>query len=126
MAAGNDELYRAYFEKDPSHEVRVVRDGTGQLKVAVTGFDAPLEIDVNGGGVSMCAVILKRTSETTRLDLILPIPSQRGRCRMLPGSISLRSQSQSPSIPKTTLVKIKGVDQKLRQEVNRLYGEIQE
>lgn len=126
MAADASPLYRAHFENNTKREVRVLRDEAGHLRVSVAGFDSPLEFAVNGGGVTMCAVTLRQRSATARLDLILPIPDPRGRCRMLPGSISFRSEPPAVTSRKTTLVRVEGNDRELRRTAMRLYGEIRE
>ena len=79
---------------------------------------------MTGGGVSACATILRHRSENARAILTLPIPDLRARCRMLPGSLSLKRASPEMSLPKATLTRVAGADQRLRKIVFTLYGEV--
>lgn len=123
MTAETTELYRARFAKTPARQVSVVENASGGLVVNVTGFGADASFPVTGGGVSLCATLLKHRSAEARLDLTLPIADPRGRCRPLPPSISIRAKTIT--VAKTTLERTSGADQRLRAKVSAAFGEVQ-
>ncbi len=119
------ELYRACFLKDKNKEAVVLLKQPRELTLAVKGFGKRFYFPVTAGGVSSCAIILKHQSPAAKITLILPIPDFRARCRMLPGSLTIKTKFPLPPPGKSYLKRIKGSDQELRRIVEKVYGETQ-
>lgn len=118
-------LYRVRLVKDKSREV-VVSESGKKLKLALQGFGKTIELDANSGGVSTCRTIIEHTSDQTTVTLSLPIPDPRAPCRMLPGYVSIESETYGISIEDANVQRISGGDRQLRQTVQKILGKIEE
>ena len=117
------ELYKATFE-DEKKELIVSSKRDDKLIIALKGFDKKFAFPVTGGGVSLCATLIKYHDPNVKINVILPIPDPRGRCKMLPGSVTIRSELISLPSGKFYLKRLKNLDQMLRKIVEKIYGEI--
>ena len=119
-------LYRASLANNKNHII-IVRQSGKDLTISLEGFGSPpVILKANGGGVSTCRTIIEHKSAQTTVVLSLPIPDPRAACRMLPGFISVESQTPSISIDEENVKKIAGGNTILRNNVKKILGKIDE
>ncbi len=120
------DLYVAAVEGEPDRMVRVVRGAEDSLLIRFTDGNEEREFRANGGGVTLCRTRLDHRSPGASVTLSLAIPDQRGRCRMLPGTISIDVVSPTFKLESSDIRKIKGKDQLLRSAVMTHWGSLEE
>ena len=116
------EFYRAVFE-DGKKELIVSSKRDDKLTITLKGLGKKFTFPVTSGDVSLCATVLKHHGQGIKINTILNIPDLRGRCKMLPPSLSIKGRLASLPSGKFYLKRIKGSDQKLRKIVEKIYGE---
>ncbi len=124
MVAEKKVLYT--IELDEANKNVQIKKIDEKLQIIVSGFGDVMKIEANGGGVSACRTIIKHKSEKANVEIALPIPNPRVRCRMLPGSVCIQSTEYGISYNDEEIKKGLGEDSVLRATVEEIFGEIEE
>lgn len=114
-------LYRAALENNKNRTI-AVRRSDKKITLVLEGFGQPVELEANGGGISACRVIIKHSSDKAAVTLSLPVPDPRAPCRMLPGFVSVESQTYKISLNNETVRKSGGSNAQLRSAVEKILG----
>lgn len=119
--AGDKILYRVSLENDKAKTV-VVKQSGKNLMLELEGFGQPISLTANGGGVETCRTTIKHKSEKATITLSLPIPKPNVPCQMLPGFVSVESETYKISMSDEFVKKDLGSDTQLRKLVEKYFG----
>ncbi len=116
-------LYRVGLTNETSKSVAVRQNGNA-LELNLEGFESPVALKVNGGGVESCRTILEHKSDKAKIVLSLPIPTPNMPCQMTAGFVSINSKTYKISMSEAEVKKTSGNDQTLRKLVEKYFGKI--
>ena len=117
-------LYRVTLENNKSRAIVVKQNGK-KITLVFEGFGQNIELEANGGGTSTCRTVIEHRSDKGSVMLSLPVPDPRAPCRMLPGFVSVESQSYKLTLNEERVKKATGSNAKLRSVVVKILGKNQ-
>lgn len=116
-------LYRVSLVNDKAKIVAVKQNGKN-MELSLEGFEKPVALKVNGGGVESCRTTLEHKSDQAAVTLSLPIPTPNMPCQMTAGYVSINSRTYNISISEAEVKKMIGRDNQLRKTVEKYFGRI--
>ncbi len=117
-------LYRVTLENNKNRAIVVHQTGK-KITLVFEGFGQTIELEANNGGTSTCRTVIEHSSDKGSVMLSLPVPDPRAPCRMLPGFVSVESQTYKLSLNEEKVKKVTGSNAKLRSAVDRILGKNQ-